>query len=159
MVPSLQEAVLGWFEEDGWTLTASEDGHTWVTTVEGDHGRWMTLVQVFEELGVFAFYSILPVSPPGSRIPAVVEYLTRANAGLVSGNFEADVDSGEVRYKTAVDLVDVPEAALADGVVVRALVADLAYTNVATADRYLPGLLQVVAGSASPADAIAAIEG
>lgn len=156
---SLQEAVLGWFEDDGWTLTPSEDGHTWITTVEGDHGRWMTLIQVFEDRSVFAFYSLLPVSPPGSRIPAVVEYATRANAGLVTGNFEVDVDSGEVRYKTAIDLSDVPDAALGDGTVVRALVSDLTYTNAATADRYLPGLLQVVGGSATPAEAIAAIEG
>ena len=156
---SLQELVLAWFEEDGWSLTPSEDGHTWVTTVEGDHGRWMTFVQVFEERSVFAFYSLLPVSPPGPRIAAVVEYTTRANAGLVTGNFEVDVDSGEVRYKTAIDLSDVPEAALADGTVVRALVSDLVYTNAATADRYLPGLLQVVGATASPAEAIAAIEG
>lgn len=156
---ALQELVLGWFEDDGWSLTPSDDGHTWVTTVEGDHGRWMTLIQVFEELGVFAFYSILPVSPPGPRIPAVVEYATRANAGLVTGNFEVDVDRGEVRYKTAIDLSDVPGDALADGTVVRALVSDLAYTNAATADRYLPGLLQVVGATATPAEAIAAIEG
>lgn len=155
----LREAVLGWFDEDGWSLTASDDGHTWVATVEGEHGRWMTIVQVYDDRGVFAFYSMLPVSPSGPRIADVVEYLTRANSGLVTGNFEVDVDSGEVRYKTAIDVSDVPEAALADGAVVRALVADLAYTNVATADRYLPGLLQVVAGSATPSDAIAAIEG
>lgn len=156
---SLREAVLGWFAEDGWSLTASDDGHTWVTTVEGEHGRWMTIVQVYDDRGVFAFYSMLPVSPSGARIGDVVEYVTRANSGLVTGNFEVDVDSGEVRYKTAIDVSDVPEAALADGAVVRALVADLAYTNVATADRYLPGLLQVVAGSSTPAGAIAAIEG
>jgi hypothetical protein len=158
-VASLQETVLDWFAEDGWSLTGSDDGHTWVATVEGEHGRWMTIVQVFEDKRVFAFYSLLPVSPPGPRIPAVVEYVTRANAGLVTGNFEVDLDSGEVRYKTAIDFVDVPEAALSDGVVVRALVSDLAYTNVATADRYLPGLLSVVGGSSSPAEAIDAIEG
>ncbi len=155
---SLQEIVLGWFEGDGWNLTASDDGHTWMTSVEGDHGRWPVLVQVFEELGVFACYSLAPISPPASRRPDIIEYVTRANAGLVTGNFEVDVDGGEVRYKTAVDLSDVPEEELAGGAVVRALVADLTYTNVATTDRYLPGLLQVVAGSATPAEAVAAIE-
>lgn len=156
---ALQDLVLAWFDEDGWSLTPSDDGHSWVATVEGEHGRWMTLVQVYDDRGVFAVYSILPVSPPGPKIPTVVEYLTRANAGLVTGNFEVDVDSGEVRYKTAIDLSDVPEAALADGTVVRALVGDLAYTNAATTDRYLAGLLQVIAGSATPAEAITAIEG
>lgn len=157
--PPLDEVALAWFAEDGWTLTPSEDGHTWLTTVEGEHGRWAVLVQVFADRGVFACYSLVPVSPPSSRQAEVLEYVTRANAGLVTGNFEVDVDGGEVRYKTAVDLSDVPDDDLASGAVIRSLVADLTYTNVATTDRYLPGLLQVVAGSASPAEAIRSIEG
>jgi hypothetical protein len=154
----LDEVVLGWFEDDGWNLTPSDDGHTWVASVEGENGRWPVLVQVFADRGVFACYSLAPVSPPASRHAEVLAYLTRANAGLVTGNFEVDLDTGEIRYKTAIDLSDVDEADLASGAVVRALVADLTYTNVATLDRYLPGLLQVVAGSASAADAVAAIE-
>lgn len=151
---SLQDIVLEWFAEDGWTLTPAEDGRTWASTVEGEHGRWMTMIQVVEDRGVFAFYSLLPVSPAGSGIPAVVEYVTRANLGMITGNFEVDVDTGDVRYKTAIDLSEVADEDLASGSVVRALVADLAYTNVSLADRYLPGLLQVVAGSSTPADAI-----
>lgn len=155
---SLQEAVLGWFAEDGWTLTPAEGGSTWASTVEGDHGRWMTLLQVVDDRSVFVFYSLLPVSPAGARIPDVVEYATRANFGMITGNFEVDVDTGDVRYKTAIDLSEVAPDDLASGTVVRSLVADLTYTNVSTADRYLPGLLQVVAGSLTPADAVEAAE-
>lgn len=155
----LSEQVLAWFAEDGWGLDEAGDGHTWVATVEGENGRWTIVVQIYDDRGVFAFYSVLPVSPSGAQVPAVLEYVARANSGLVTGNFEVDVESAQVRYKTAIDLSDVPEAALADGVVARALVADLTYTNAATTDRYLPGLLQVVAGAATPAQAIAAIEG
>lgn len=157
-VASLDEIVLAWFAEDGWALTPAEDGHTWFASVEGEHGRWVVFVQIFPERGVFACYSLVPVSPPSSRVDEVVEYITRANAGLVTGNFEVALESGEVRYKTAIDLSDVDAADLASGRVIRALVADLTYTNVATTDRYLPGLLQVVAGAVTPAEAIAGIE-
>lgn len=155
----LREHVLAWFVEDGWSLDDAGDGHTWVATVEGENGRWTTVVQIYDDRGVFAFYSVLPVSPPSGRLAAVLEYVARANSGLVTGNFEVDVDTVQVRYKTAIDLSDVPDEALADGVVARALVADLTYTNAATTDRYLPGLLQVVAGAATPAQALAAVEG
>ena len=158
-VPSLNDVVLTWFAEDGWSLTSAEDGHTWLASVEGEHGRWAVLVQLFPDRGVFACYSLVPVSPPSTRLAEVVEYLTRANAGLVTGNFEVDMDGGEVRFKAAVDLSEIPPDDLASGSVIRALVSDLAYTNVATTDRYLPGLLQVVAGAASPAEALAAVEG
>lgn len=158
-VPSLNDVVLTWFADDGWSLTSAEDSHTWLASVEGEHGRWAVLVQLYPERGVFACYSLVPVSPPSTRLAEVIEYLTRANAGLVTGNFEVDVDTGEVRFKAAVDLSELAPDDLASGTVIRALVSDLAYTNVATTDRYLPGLLQVVAGAASPADAIAAVEG
>lgn len=155
----LSDQVLAWFDEDGWSLDEAGDGHTWVATVEGENGRWTTVLQLYDDRGVFAFYSVLPVSPSSSQLPTVLEYVARANSGLVTGNFEVDVDAAQVRYKTAIDLSDVPPAALTDGVVTRALVSDLTYTNAATTDRYLPGLLQVVSGGATPAAAIAAVEG
>lgn len=154
----MEEVVLAWFAEDGWALAPAGDGHTSLASVEGEHGRWTVLVQVFPERGVFACYSLVPVSPPAARLGDVVEYVTRANAGLVTGNFEVDHEAAGVRFKTAIDLSDVPPDDLASGSVIRSLVADLAYTNVATTDRYLPGLLQVVGGTATPAEAIAAIE-
>jgi hypothetical protein len=157
-VQALTDVVLGWFTGDGWTLSESGDGSTWASTVEGENGRWMTVIRVDDDRRVFVFYSLLPVSPSASRIGDVVEYATRANRGMVTGNFEVDVDTGEVRYKTAIDLGEVALDDLASGTVTRALVADLVYTNVGTADRYLPGLLQVVAGAATPAGAIDAIE-
>jgi hypothetical protein len=157
-VSPFRELVLGFFEDDGWRFTETGDGHSWVATVEGEHGRWSTVLQIFDERGVFAFYSLVPVSTPSGRRDDVVEYVTRANAGMVTGNFEIEWASGEVRCKTALDFSDLAPEDVASGSVVRALVKDLAYTNVATCDRYLPGLLRVIAGAARPADAIAEVE-
>ncbi|MBC7340390.1 MAG: YbjN domain-containing protein [Firmicutes bacterium] len=97
------------------------------------------------------FYSVCPVNVPEGKRLAVAEYLTRANYGLVIGNFEMDFRDGEVRYKTS---IDVEGAEIAP-----ALVRNLVYANVITMDRYLPGLLGVIYGNLTPEQAIAQVEG
>jgi hypothetical protein len=74
----------------------------------------------------------------------------RANYGMIVGNFEIDLDDGEVRYKTSVDVEGVTAT--------RQLIQNLVAPNVITMDRYLPGLLSVAFGGKHPAEAIAEIE-
>ena len=82
--------------------------------------------------------------------PAVVEYLTRANWGLVIGNFELDYADGEIRFKTSVQLNE--------GELHAGLLHPLVYGNLDTMDRYLPGLHAVIALQQTPAEAIRAVE-
>lgn len=60
-------------------------------------------------------YSVLTLCPLNADKDNPVEmmkYLTMANYGLVNGNFEMDLNDGEIRYKTYVDadgLETIPE--------------------------------------------------
>ncbi|HEX9018927.1 MAG TPA: YbjN domain-containing protein, partial [Anaerolineaceae bacterium] len=76
---------------------------------------------------------------------------TRANYGMIIGNFELDYQDGEIRYKTSVDVEDV---ALAES-----LVQNLVYANVLTMDKYLPGLMRVLYAGIEPIAAIEEVEG
>jgi hypothetical protein len=80
----------------------------------------------------------------------VADFLTRANYGLIVGNFEMDLNDGEVRYKTSID-VEGDE-------LTPALLRNLAYTNVKTMDRYLPGLMSVMYGALTSEQAIHMVE-
>jgi hypothetical protein len=68
--------------------------------------------------------------------PNVAEYLTRANYGLILGNFGLDYTDCEIRYKTS---IDVEGDHLAP-----ALIRNLVYTNVTMMDQYLPGILAIL---------------
>ncbi len=81
----------------------------------------------------------------------MAEFLTRANYGLVIGNFEMDFGDGEVRYKTSIDVEG--------DRLTSALIKQMVYINVLMMDRYLPGIMKVAFGNADPARAIAEIEG
>jgi hypothetical protein len=91
------------------------------------------------------------VNAPPDRRQAITEFLTRANSGLLIGNFEINLDDGEICYKTSLDVSD---AELSP-----ALVKNVVYMNVLMMDRYLPGIMAVLYGEVSPAEALARIEG
>ncbi len=65
------------------------------------------------------------------------------------GNFELDFDSGEIRFKTSLDVTG--------DRITPALIKQLVYINVLTIDQYLPSI-QAVLDGATPVDAIRAIE-
>jgi len=152
----MEDAVLGFFAADGWELTPAGDGHTWGAAVAGEQAAWTTMIQVYEGPGVFAFYSLVPVEVPEDRLAAIAEFVCRANVGMVTGNFEVDLGEGTIRFKTAIDVSALPDGIRADGLL-PAIVRELAYTNVTTTDRYLPGLV-AVAGGTDPAMAVAEVE-
>ena len=117
---------------------------------QGHAHQWTCWAQAREDTGQIVFYSVAPVAIPADKRPALAEYITRANYGLIVGNFEMDFDDGEFRYKTSIDLEGVgPDPAL---------FVPLVYANVATMDRYLPGVMSMIYGNASPVEAIAQIE-
>ena len=47
-------------------------------------------------------YMISPVSADAENLGEVLRFAAMANYGLASGNFEVDVEDGEIRYKSYV---------------------------------------------------------
>ena len=78
------------------------------------------------------------------------EFLTRANYNLPVGNFEFDMDNGEIRFKTSINLGGAGLSA--------ELFDQLVTANVAVVDQYLPGLARVIDDEMSPDAAIQEIE-
>jgi hypothetical protein len=146
----LYDAIVAFLQEDGWTFTPMEEQMVLRTGFRGENGQWTCYAQAREEQGQFIFYSVCPVNVPEDRRMPAAEFLTRANYGLFIGNFEMDWSDGEIRYKTS---IDVEGDRLSP-----ALVQQMVYTNVLMMDRYLPGIMQVLYGNVSPADAVAEAE-
>ncbi|NES73010.1 MAG: YbjN domain-containing protein, partial [Okeania sp. SIO2D1] len=117
---------------------------------QGQNGKWTCYARTRVEQSQFVFYSICPVKVPKPKRRAVGEFISRANYGMIIGNFELDFVEGEIRYKTSTDV---------EGLTLTlALIKRLVYTNVMMMDEYLPGITSVIKGEASPEEAIAQIE-
>ncbi len=145
---NLQSALNEFFEQEEWDFHFVENAGIVRMNFAGDSGNWACLAQAREPHQQVVFYSICPLRVPEAKRAAMSEFLTRVNYGVVIGNFEMDLDDGEVRYKTSLDLEDVTEPA-----VLPALLGHIVYANVAAMDRYLPGMMAVITGSKSAAEA------
>ncbi|MDX1992491.1 MAG: YbjN domain-containing protein [bacterium] len=143
-------AMIAFFEEDDWNFQWLEGMPVLSMGFTGRSGRWICYAQAREEQEQFVFYSVCPVNAPREKLAEIAEFLTRANYGMIIGNFELDYADGEIRYKTS---IDVEGAQL-----LPALVKQMVYSNVMIMDRYLPGIMRVLYGDVDPAEAILELE-
>lgn len=145
----IAETMTRFFKDDDWKYEQVEPGILKMG-VSGKNGKWVCFAQAREEQEQFVFYSLLPTNVPEPKRQAMSEFLTRANWGLVMGNFEMDLSDGEVRYKTALDVEG--------DCVSPSLIRNTVLPNVRMMDRYLPGIMGVIYGSMSPEQALQQVE-
>lgn len=148
---SLFDAVCKYFEDEEWIFLNLDSDSMLQMTYHGTNGRWSCYAQVGEEDQIVRFYSVCPVNVPETHLATAAEYLMRANFGLKTGNFEMDYTDGDVRYKTSLDVEN--------AVISHELISNIVNANLATMDRYLAGLLEVLYGNISPSEAIQKVEG
>ncbi len=144
------EALARFFAENEWPATRLGDQTVLQLAFQGAQSRWLCYAQAREETQQFVFYSVCPITIPAEKRPVIAEYITRANYGLILGNFELDFEDGELRYKTSLD-VEESELTLA-------LLKPVVFANITTMDRYLPGIMSLIYGKASPLEAVAQVE-
>jgi hypothetical protein len=154
MADTLTIAVKKMLEKEGIEPSSSGDPPALGFSVQGDAGEWACFVRIDEEREVIAFYSLCPLTAEPKHRAAVHEFLTRANWGLALGNFELDLDDGEIRVKTSMDL----EGTKPTAAVLTALLKKLLYSNVAVMDLFLPGIALVLSGK-GVAEAMAVLDG
>ena len=118
--------------DDDWGEIAVLDPRTLRAVFEGHHGKFWVFVKVPEETNVLLCYCRCPFdAPPDVRLGAA-ELITRINYGLRVGNFELDLDGGEIRFKSSFDFTDIQ---LSDRLILNVLL-----TCPYAMDRFLPAL-------------------
>ncbi|MGE5236719.1 MAG: YbjN domain-containing protein [Acidobacteriota bacterium] len=147
---ALIDTIASYFEKDGWSFRRLGKHPALEMGVAGDHGNYRVVVVAEEERSIVRFLTFIEGKIPEPRRRDTMEYLTRANYGLLLGNFELDLEDGEVRFRCSVDTEN-QEFSYAQ-------YQGMLYTSVAVLDRYTPGLQRVIQGSADPAAAIAEVE-
>ncbi len=144
---NLLEEILSLLDAEGLTPTSThvqtEDGahneaiHTLQLSINGKHGSWLCLLRVFSQTERVVVYSVLPEAVPQAQIDRLLHMLARINYGLVLGNFEIDIDDGEVRYKTSLDAENMTLNAT--------ILRNLVYGNFFGMDLYIRAILAALA--------------
>ena len=84
-------------------------------------------------------YISLQINADKDTLADVIRYTTMANYGLLSGNFEVDVEDGEVRYKSYVDARDLESLP-------KEVIKGSIYRGWNTVERYGDGLAALIMG-------------
>ena len=143
-------AIVSFLESDEWPFSVVEEGRVLRTAFKGDSMQFNCYVQARQDQQQMLFYSVCPQNAPEEKRTAIAEFVTRANYGMIMGNFELDFTDGEIRYKTSLDSNGEP--------LTEALIRPVVYANVMMMAKYLPGIMKLVYGDDAPAAVIEEIE-
>jgi hypothetical protein len=143
------------------TVASFFAGQRWIFEEDPEQGRisfeyasaagaWRTYVAALDEAQQVVVYGVVPFAIDERRRGAIMELLTRANFGLTVGNFELDLEDGETRFKTSLDVED--------STLTEALLQQLVRSNLAVMEHYLPAVVAVALRNAEPLDALTALE-
>lgn len=143
-------SLIEFFEEDGWDFQWMAGVSILNLSFSGENGDWACYAQAREFAEQFVFYSVIHDAVPEAKRPTMAEFITRANFGMIIGNFEMDYDDGEVRFKTS---VDVEGSELSPP-----LIRQTVYANLVITDRYLPGIREVIHTKNAPLDILNRVE-
>lgn len=146
----IYQAMLDFFSEEDWEFTKLQGELTLRLACQGKNGRWNCFAIANETQERFLFYSLCPLEIPSIHRMAISEFLTYVNYGISIGNFELDFTSGEIRYKTSIDVEG--------DRLTYALIKRLVYTNVTMMNEYLPGIQSITQQGLGAQEAIALIE-
>lgn len=150
---AIADSINAFLKEDEWRFN-----------FDSEHGRFIFnlglscklksvryIVDVREkDYLIYVFSPLGPDKGDAATMKRTAEFLTRANYGLVFGNFEMDMHDGEIRYKTFVPCGG--EAPCAD--VIRRSI----YVPASMLDRYGDGLLKVLYSDIDPEKACSMCE-
>ena len=146
----LLEIARNVFDERGWGYRLVPEHDALRFPFRGDDDQWECFVKADDEDRRLAVYSVCPFNVPEEQRGATAELLSRINYGLVIGNFEMDLDDGQVRFKTS---IDVQGTELSEAHVER-----LVFPNLRTMNIYLGAITAMVGGGLSPAEALGRVD-
>ena len=101
----LSERVVAVLTEKEWQVEVDPDipGGLMLSPSDGE-APWPFVAQVGPDDQVISFYSLLPDEVAAEHRTTIASLLSQANYGLAIGAFEIDLEDGDVRLRTSIDL-------------------------------------------------------
>lgn len=145
----IADAVRNFLEEDGWNFHFNEKNGIFQfdLSIGGKIKRISYLIRVRED--DYLVYALSPVGADADsheELIRMTEFICHVNYGLCNGNFELNMNNGEIRYKTYVNCGDmIPE---------ETVVRESIYCCAIMFDQYASGIMRVIFENASAREAV-----
>ncbi|MEM9542134.1 MAG: YbjN domain-containing protein [Cyanobacteria bacterium P01_E01_bin.42] len=138
--------MAGFFEEQELNYQSDEDDGVIVLSIPGEPGTWNCYCEADEEQRTCKIYSVFPLKAKPEKYAAISELLMRINYRVSIGNFEMGYETGEIRFRTSIDLEGDRFS--------KALMKQLFVGNIFKVEQYYNSILMVLIGEATPEEAI-----
>jgi hypothetical protein len=141
------EVLVNHFESNNFRFHADLESQAVQFFISGDCAVYNCRLQLTHDSDLIQVRVHYPVSARDSKIrPLVAEVLARANHGMSIGNFNIDMDSGEISYHLGQVIGGL---GLNDEII-----GGVFSTAISTANRYFPAFMRVMFAGHTPADAV-----
>jgi hypothetical protein len=109
------------------------------------------MAEVSAEFERFIYYLNFGDRVAAHQSQQMMEFVTRANFGLVTGNFEFNLDDGEVRFKSSIDFSNTE--------LNETLIRNLIRSSMDAVEQYADAAVKVIRGELKSKEAIDEVEG
>jgi hypothetical protein len=102
-VGAIFDALATYLGRADWPLERDEPAGRLSFPMVGDNGSWYVDAFAREEASQALMVATFPLEIPQERIADAALLVARMNDELVIGSFDLNVDTGEVRFRVAID--------------------------------------------------------
>lgn len=138
------ETMLAFFKQHDFDVQVMESEQLIRLFFRGRNGSYLCFAKVVQECVIFRVVGQAAI-PAATRIN-VAELFTRANYGLLVGNFQLDFSDGEIGFKIGIDIEETEFTI--------AMMSNLVSNGITMMDRFTPTIMSVVYGGVTPETAL-----
>lgn len=142
---SLFQILYDILNENGWEFDYDTKNEIIRFEIHGVNADFHAFLLVDEEQESLLCNTHIDQKIPHSKRLEVCDFMSRVNYELANGNFEMDMDNGEIRYRTYLDLSDAKPS--------KEQILNIVWNGVLGFDTYYPGLMRLVYGNCTAEEA------
>lgn len=130
--------IKDFLKKQDWQFTQVEGKNILLFGISGKNGNFQCIADLIEEENKFIFFSVCGANTPTNKRKETIELLNVLNYKLFFGNFEMEIQDGEIRFRTSllfnhIELnVDIIE--------------EIVMSNIITMDKSLPSIMGLLFG-------------
>jgi hypothetical protein len=144
------DIVKKYFNQNGWQYTEVEDKNVLLFGINGKNGNFQCVADIDAEEKKFIFFSVCGANTPIEKKHEMLELINLLNYDLFFGNFEMDLEDGEIRFKTSV-FYEFIEPSIE-------FINQIAMTNIIAMDSSLIGMMGLMFGNLTASEAFEIIK-
>ena len=116
-----------------WQFTQVKGENVLLFGIDGINGKFQCIANLIKKEKRFIFFSVCGANTPPNKKQSMLELLNYLNYELFFGNFEMDLEEGEIRFRTSISLKNIE--------LNQNLIEELIMTSIITMDKSLPSIL------------------